>query len=1009
VFKHMSVLLALLALLAGVSDVQAQRREIRGTVTSGSINAPLSGANVVVVGTTTGTLTGPNGSFALQAPAGDVRLRVSLIGYTSREVTVPAGENTVSVRLEQDVLNLEGVVVTGQATSVARRNLANAVATVTAEELVPVTAQTVETALQGKIAGANIQTNSGAPGGGVQVDLRGVSSINAASEPLWVIDGVVASNVAIASNANAITGASRGSNASNQDAPVNRIADLNPEDIERIEVLKGASASAIYGSQASNGVIIVTTKRGTSGAPRVSVTQRLGTRQIADKIGSRQFETLDEALGAFATFRGATAADTARIASSYGSGQSFDLEELLASNSELSLETSVSVNGGTETTRYYISGLVLDDAGIIENTGYEKQSLRVNLDQQLGSSLNVGVNANVIHSLARRGLSNNDNTGTSYYVALSSTPSFVDLTRGADGIFPTNPFANSNPLQTAALLDNNEDVWRFISGVNATADLLGNRFANQSLQLRVNGGADFFTQTNELFAPPELQFETSDFDVDNFRGTSLLSNSNNLNLNASANLIHAFTPSTAVTATTSAGVQYVDQDLNIGRIVGENLIGGQRNVDAATAVQVFRNRQRVRTLGLYVQEELLLLDERLLLTGSVRADRTSANGDPDAYFYYPKLAGSYRFPGLLRGLDEFKLRVAYGESGNQPLFGQKFTPLTATNNIQGLPALVVQGTAGDADITPERTREIEGGFDMILFGGSANLEFTAYQQNITDLLLQRTTAPSTGFTTEFFNGGELRTRGIEVAANATPLRSRSFSWVTRATFSTNSSEIVELPVPSFRTGGFATSLGAFQIEEGASATQIVGFNGRDANGAPIVEKLGDANPDFKMSFSNDFTFGQFNLYGLLDWQKGGTIINLTKLLYDLGEVSPDFELPAGIDSVRPIPRCDPNCSGLERIRGFGTFTQQYLEDASFLKLRELTLAYNLPTGTFNRFGMGIKNARVSLSGRNLFSIDNYEGLDPEVSNFGNQQIARNIDVAPFPPSRTFWFSVTLGF
>ena len=997
------LMMAFLWLLAGVPDVEAQQREIRGVVTSAVTGAPLSGANVILVGTTIGTLTDANGGFVLPVPTGDARLRVSLIGFQARTIDTPTGQSSVNVALEEDVLNLEGVVVTGQATTVARRNLANAVGTVTAEELVPVTAQTVETALQGKVAGANIQTNSGAPGGGVQVDLRGVSSINAASEPLWVIDGVIASNVAIPSNANAITAASGGSNASNQDAPVNRIADLNPEDIERIEVLKGASAAAIYGSQASNGVIIVTTKRGTTGAPRISVTQRLGFSQVSEQIGSRDF-TRDEAAAAFPSL---TAADLDRFFS--GSNQSFDLEEQLAGRSDLSSETSVSVNGGTGTTRYYISGLVLDDAGVIENTGYEKQSLRLNLDQQLGSFLDVGVNANVVHSLAQRGLTNNDNTGTSYYVALSSTPSFVDLRRQPDGTFPVNPFANSNPLQTAALVENDEDLWRFISGITATADLFGSRFDNQSLELRLNGGADFFAQENELFAPPEAQFETSAYDIDNFRGTSLLSKSDNLNLNGSANLIHTFSPVGSVTATTSGGVQYVDQDLNISRTVGENLIAGQRNVDAATAVQVFETRQRVRTLGLYLQEELLLLDERLLLTGSVRADRSSANGDPEEYFYYPKLSGSYRFPALGRGVDELKLRVAYGESGNQPLFGQKFTPLTATNNIQGLPALVVQGTAGDADITPERTREIEGGFDLIVFGGRANFEFTAYRQNITDLLLQRTVAPSTGFTTQFFNGGELLTRGIEMAFNATPIRTPAFSWVTRATFSTNKSTIEELPVPSFRTGGFATSLGAFQIEQGKSATQIVGFNGLDADDAPIVEQLGDGNPEFKVSFSNDLTFGDFNLYGLLDWQQGGSIINLTKLLYDLGQVSPDYELPAGVSEPRPVPQCHPNCSGIERLNGFGTYTQQYLEDATFVKLRELTLSYNLPTGVFNRFGTGVKDARISLSGRNLFSIDDYDGLDPEVSNFGNQQIARNIDVAPFPPSRTFWFSVTLGF
>jgi TonB-dependent starch-binding outer membrane protein SusC len=1011
VLRRMLPFVAALWLLAGATDASAQRREITGTVTSSVDGRPISGANVQLLGTSSGTLTNAAGRFTLTVPPAPARLRVMRIGYRMREVEVPSDQSAVSIALDQDVLNIEGVVVTGQATTVARRNLANAVATVSAQELVPVTAQTVESALQGKIVGANIQANSGAPGGGLQVNLRGVSSINAQSEPLWVIDGVVVSNVAIPSNQNAVTRAASGSNPSlNQDAQVNRIADLNPNDIERIEVLKGASAAAIYGSQASNGVILVTTKRGQGGAPQINVSQRLGYSELRNTIGSRQW-TRAEAAGAFS---GLTEAELDQYFDASGTPrQSFDLERQLAGRRSLASETLVSVTGGVADTRYYFSGLAQNEPGIISNTGYEKQSLRANLDQRLSSRVDVGVNANVMHSVARRGLTNNDNSGTSFYVALASTPNFLDLRRQPDGTYPINPFTNSNPLQTAALMTNDEDVWRYIAGGSANVDLLGPDVARHSLQLRANAGADYFTQRNDLFFPPELQFEQPDYDTDEFRGTSLLSNSSNLNLNGTANLIHTFSTG-ALVATTSAGLQYADNDLNIARIVGRNLIGGQRQVDAATNTQVRQQRQRVRTLGLYVQEELLLLDERMLLTGSVRADRSSANGDPDEYFFYPKASASYRLPGLARAVDELKLRVAYGESGNQPLFGQKFTPLSATNNIEGLPSLVISPSAieavvGDPTIRPERMREIEGGFDAIVLGGNATLEFTLYRQNITDLLLQRTVAPSSGFSFQFFNGGELRTEGVEAALSATPLRTPAFSWVTRTTFSTSRSKIVELPVPSFRTGGFATSLGAFQIEEGASATQIVGFNGRDADGAPIVDQLGDANPRFKMSFANGLTLGGVELYGLLDWQHRGTLINLTKLLYDLGQVSPDYALPASVAAPRSVPDCHPNCSGAERLAGFGTYTQQYLEDASFLKLRELTLSYTVPAAALGRVGPAIRGAGLSLSGRNLFSIDNYDGLDPEVSNFGSQQIARNIDVAPFPPRRTFWLSVNFTF
>lgn len=989
-----SMLLGLL-LVAGTQAAHAQQREITGTVVSTEAGQPLQGARVVVANTTRGTNTDPQGNFRLPVPAGDVRLRVSRLGYVTRELAVPAGQNSLRVALSEDVLNLEGLVVTGQATSVARRNLANAVATVSAQELQRTPAPTIDKALQGKIAGANISTNSGAPGGGVQVNLRGVTTINGNTEPLYVVDGVIVSNASIASGANAITGASRGSNASNQDAPVNRIADLNPNDIESVEVLKGASASAIYGSKASNGVIIIRTKSGRAGPPRVTISQRFGQYRQSNQLGSRSF-TLSEAQ---ATFPGI---DVTPYFNADGTPrQEFDQEKLLAGREDLSTQTDFSVRGGSETTQYYLSGSVQDDEGIIANTGFEKEALRLSLKQQVGAWLNVGLNTSLLHTRANRGLTNNDNTNTSFYMALSATPNFVDL-RSRDGFFPNNPFTFSNPLQTAAMLVNDEDVYRGIAALDLRADLFKN--STQTLQAVAVGGADFFQQRNKLFAPRDLEFEQ---EFQTF-GTAIQGNSDNLNLNGNANLIHVFTPGGgAFSATTSAGVQYEERELNINRSVGRNLVAGQDNVSAAATVSVFGDRLRQRDFGVYFQEELLALNDRLLLTGAVRADRSSNNGDPDQFFYYPKAAASYQFGKLGGHVDELKLRAAYGQSGNLPLYGYKFTPLDATNNIGGLPGLVLLGTAGDPDIRPERQRELEGGLDVTLLGGNAQLELTAWRRVITDFLLQRTLAPSTGYALQRFNGGELHSRGFEAALRATPLRTRGFSWYSTTTFATNDATIENLPVPSFRTGGFGTSLGAFQIEEGKSPTQIIGYH--TEAGKREVRVLGDANPDFRMGFVNEFTAGRFSLSSLLDWQKGGDIINLTRLLYDAYGVSQDFTLPSGVTEPRSVGVCNPNCSGLERISGFGAFTQQYIEDGGYLKLREVSLTYDIPTGTFNRFMSGLKDAQISLSGRNLVTWTDYSGLDPEVSNFGNQAIARNIDVSPFPPSRSFWLTVNLGF
>lgn len=773
----------------------------------------------------------------------------------------------------------------------------------------------------------------------------------------------------------------------NQDAQVNRIADLNPYDIESIEVLKGASAAAIYGSQAANGVVIIRTKRGTVGAPQVNLTQRFGFYDLSETLGSRVFETEQEAVDAY----GASAANFW-----VPPGQAFDHEELLANRNDLSFETQASVSGGSETTRYFASGVWKEDAGIIPNTGFDRQSLRLNVDQQFSDRFSVSIGSNLTHTLARRGLTNNDNAGVSFYMVFPFTPNFVDLSPDAQGNFPDNPFIESNPLQTAALMTNDEDVWRLTGSLRADWEVMRN--AQHRIQLIGFSGADYFSQKNELFFPPELQFER----IGGQPGTSLLSNSNNLNLNLNASLVWTFTPGDAGwSATTSGGLQYNTQDLEVARITSRNLAGGLGIVSAGTNIGVREERQRIEDMGVYVQEELLMMDERLLLTAGVRADQSSANADASELFLYPKAAVSYRLS------DAVKARLAYGESGNRPLFGQKFTPISPNQNIQGIPTLALipqnlpRADVASDDLSPERQREIEGGVDLTLGEGRTTVSLTGYQKNVSDLLLRRALPPSSGFVTEIFNGGSMRVRGFEAEVGFIPVQGANLQWILRSTFSLNRSRITDLPVPAFLTGGFGTALGAFRIEEERSATQIVG-NDTTAAGADTVRALGNAVPDFNVGITNDITVGSFNIFAHFDWQKGGDVINLTKLLYDFGQNTFDYdeEITVGGQTV---------LRGENRLAGFGRQAGLYIEDASFLKLRELTIAYNLPRGFVDAlFGTGTRYARLTFSGRNLLTFTDYTGHDPEVSNFGNQNIARNIDVAPFPPSRSFWLAIDLG-
>jgi TonB-dependent starch-binding outer membrane protein SusC len=959
------------------SFADAQRR-VTGRVT-GEGGEPLLGASVQLVGTPLGAHTNERGEYALNAPPGGISLRFRRLGYKGEVVQVAPDRNQVDVALERDVLQLEEQVITGEATSVARQNLANDVATVSVDDLTRAPAPTIENALQGKIAGATIQTNSGAPGGGVQVQLRGITTINASIEPLYVIDGVLVSNEAIASGANAITAAAAGGNASNQDNPVNRIADINPNDIERIEVLKGASASALYGSKAANGVIIITTKRGSMGRPQFSILQRVGTFDLSNTLGSRDW-TLADALDAF----GGTAARDAEITRQVNNGK-LDIEEQLYGENDVSYETIVSARGGTDQTRFFASGLVKRDAGIMKNTGYTKRSLRANLTQNLGSRLTLDITTNLVHAETQRALSNNDNSGTSFYMVLPFTPSFADLLP-ENGVYPDNQFERSNPFETRDFLKNDENVYRFIASAQARYSAIANE--RQSLTFSVIGGADQFNQKNDIVSPRELQFEPQD----GLPGTIVRGNATNVNSNFALSAVHQFFPSSRLfSMTTSAGIQQSRLYQSASLITVRDVLSGQGNIDRGSSVDTFEDQKLTKDFAAFAQEEVLALDERLLVTVGGRAERNSNNGDTDKFYFFPKASASYRILDISEFFDELKLRAAWGQSGNQPLYGMKYRSYLS-GAYAGRNALQVNLIAGDPNIEPERQTEFEGGIDATLWNERSSLTVTLYQKTIDDLILQRTVAPSSGFQTQLFNGGQLRNRGVEAELALTPIRTDAVQWISRATFTRNRSEITELPVPTFQTGGFGVSLGALQIEQGRSATQIVG--NEVVGGELITTQLGDVAPDFQMGFSNEFTFGGFRLFGLLDWKKGGDIINLTELLYDAGGNSEDFE------------------AGAERITDWAVNgrTAPYIQDGSYVKLREITLSYTVPDEWVGRLFRGQARAlRLELSGRNLYTWTDYRGLDPEVSNFGNQAIARNIDVAPFPPSRSFFLSVGVDF
>ena len=762
-----SAVLVSVWLTSTVAFAQEGRR-VSGHVLDVEGRAPIPSATVSVAGTTGGAITSDSGQFELRAPSGQITLTVHRIGFRPATVLVAADQADAEVLLTKDVLQLEAEVVTGTATTVSSQNAANAVAVVDAASVSRVPAPTIENALQGKIPGALIQQNNGgAPGGGLQIQIRGVTSINSNASPLYVIDGVVVNNDTRNSGLNSITAAGNTPNIQDpQDNSPNRIADLNPNDIESIEVLKGASASAIYGSRAGSGVVIITTKKGAPGKAQWDLTGKLGTFKPANTLDFRSFPT-EASAEAWYTAHVGSGWDP----SFYQGNQNF--QNQLFGGGEASYEGDLSVRGISGHTQYFASLISKYDNGVLVGTGYNKQGARTNITQTISPALNVSTNLFYQQSVDRRGVTGNDNVGISPYNVFAFTPQFFNLqAKNPDGSFVTNPYAFANPFADAVDIKTPESESRFIGGGNLNWSILSS--PKQSLQFTAVGGVDQSNQRDDEYSPPYLQVEQHK----PLPGTANVAAANAQYLNYSLNLVHHFTGISWADATTSIGVTGDKRSLDNPNAVGQDLPLGNSSPSLAAIQHFFQFRDLIFTQSLYGQEQLLLLNQRLTLTGGLTGDRTTLNGNGSVYHTYPKFAAAYRIPTGNTFIDDFKVRAAYGKSGTAPIYGVNYP------DVDNYQAFLISGmhtvepffdptyayVSNDPAITPETNTEIETGFDAAFFKQRAAFSATVYQKRVSNLVLYEGLATSSGWQNLYANGGQFTNHGIELSLGLTPVQ-----------------------------------------------------------------------------------------------------------------------------------------------------------------------------------------------------------------------------------------------
>jgi TonB-linked SusC/RagA family outer membrane protein len=965
---------------------------VTGNVTD-ETGQPLLGATVAVKGTTLGTFTGMEGEFSIEIPDDMAILVITFTGYKSQEIEVSPTNNRLDISMGLDIANLEEVVITGLGATVKRANSGNAITTVNAEDLTGKTkTQTIDNAIYGKIPGVQMTSNSGAPGGGVNVQLRGISTLGAGtSQPLYIVDGAYVDNSVIRNGRTNVNGASGGQSAATQDDGSNRIADLNPEDIEKIEVLKGPSAAAIYGTRANAGVILITTKRGQAGQTRIRLSQDVG---IAEGQNFQGFGVWDEQR--VMDFYGSQS-ELDKLRAAEAEGRNTDWEEYFYGETGFLSNTQLSISGGTQNTQFYISGGAQSEEGIIKNTGFDRYSLRANIDQRVLNKISISLNANYIKTKTERGFTGNqNNTGGSIGYNIAYTPSYADLYPDENGMYPNSSYFNDNPIAIVDLGTNTQDVNRYVISSKIDYDLYNS--TNTFLKLRLSGGVDYLSSNTLVHFPEILQHQQAQANP----GDVMWGRQDITSSNLQAFLLFS-TNVGALNSYTTLGAIRLDQDSEFLLNRGRGLSGGQTNLAWARVVSAWeQTNQEVTDVGVVVQEDLNWNDQIVASVG-VRFDKSTLNADQDKYYFFPKASlalNLHNFNFWNVGLfDQVKLRVAYGETGGLPNFGVTFESLTAQLIGGGLGAQV-SARAVDPNLEPETAAELEIGLDLGFWNGRVSLEATYYNKKVRDLILDQQTAESTGITAIATNAADLENRGFELSLGINPINSTNVNWYSKILWWTNESEITEMKIPTQTVGGFGPSLGTYLFAEGYSPTTIVGTpSGTDIPGGFTV--YGDRQPDFQMSFYNTVTFLQdFEFSFLLHWFSGGEAINLSALLWDDGGTTPGWNQDDDGDGT-------PN--GLQRLLDWAVNgnTGAYIEPTDYLKLREVALYYTLPNSLFD--GWFIDNVKVGVSANNILVDTKYGSYDPEVSNFGVQPISSNIEVTPYPSSRRIFFHLKVDF
>ena len=1026
---------------ATLNQVNQQQKTVSGKVTDSS-GSPLPGVTVVVKGTTTGTITDPDGNFSMPDVSSDAILIFSFVGMKTQEI--PVATNTViNITMFEDAIGIEEVVAIGYG-MVKKSDLTGSITSVSSEDIVQMPTQRVDQALQGRAAGVLVTNTDGSPGGNTTIRIRGSNSILGGNDALIVLDGV-------------------------QGVKLNTI---NPNDIESIEILKDASATAIYGSQGANGVVLITTKKGVEGKPLFSYSFSYGVQNLSkrlDLMGAADYARTVNAQRALSNASNEVTpppAFTEQEIAEFEKNGGTDWQDEIFRQAPIQ-NHQLSVRGGAKTFKYFVSGGYLNHDGILINSKYSRYTIRANMNMDINKWLTFGLNLSNIKergsSPAFGGESAVDNRAAgAISVAVRYAPTAKVKDENGNYLKPPADYGPRDTWNPVASARGEHPVVKTLNNsVNAYLDFK----LLSGLTLRVNGVAnlsnsqntDYFDQDTYNGRPQNGKVGAAIVSYGEYQGYQ---NTNILTYDKKFGF-HKITLSGVAEQTVS---KWYGNYINASQFAVDQT--GYNDLSGADQIKVSTSENK-RVLKSYLGRVNYIFNDKYLCTISMRADGSSVFGENNKWGYFPAASVAWRiseepFIKALKVISNLKLRASYGVTGNQAISPYQSLPLVrsggdwpGTNYPYDGAATTNIGYAiyssGNPNLKWEKTDQTDFGLDFGLFEGRFTGTFDVYKKTTSNLLLYRQLPGSTGLTRMIDNVGSTENKGLEITLGGDPLIG-SFKWNTGFNISINKNLVVDLgddiKIP-YQVGSsgenmsdalmwlhvgerFGTmygwkDLGIWSTSEAAQAYEYGQLPGDihylDLNDDKVIDynditKIGKSQPKFIFGWSNRFSYRNFELSMLIQGSYGNDIFSMVRVLTEasnwgdatmarmLNKWTPDnqnTDIPAFTDHrTRELTGAWQN-----KLIGVDGRTSRYVEDGSYVRLKNITLSYNVKSIRLS--DAGIKNLRVYVSGNNLITITDYMGFDPEVSSFNSNDAMGGVDSGNYPSAKVITFGIDLTF